>query len=100
MKTGHMIPMEIERVHAVAGAAGGYTRKARVTLIVEGRADTVEAIRHLCEAAPRALAAAATLIENMDSHLTSMGRGHDLSNVPGFEGGDFVGYIRALLAGR
>ena len=43
-----------------------------------------------------AMQAAARVIEKLDSKLTAMGQGHDLSKVPAFHGIHFPAFLMAL----
>ena len=59
----------------------------------ESRAELIASAPELC-AAVKALA---SVVERLDYDLASMGKGRNLSSVPGFEGENIVDACRAIL---
>lgn len=77
--------------HRVAYGKGAYDDKDR---------EHNKANARLIAAAPemyRLLKACGTIIDTMDKRLSDMGKGLNMSNLPGYEGQNFVDWIGALL---
>jgi len=62
-------PVVFEKVTVHGGAAGGGTRGAIVNLRIEGKADTVESVRVLAEAAPKLLLRLQSLVFHGEGNL-------------------------------
>jgi len=58
-------------VRTQSGMAGGTSRQASVTLIIETQSDTVEDVRMLVQAAPALLAALEMALEWMENSVES-----------------------------